>query len=161
MQAERVRVLGALHSLPSKKQLAAEKWQEAHFLSNAENEKKIEDLVERKTTVARMRVEDAEMEIKKEQQDMRKIQNIELTTREPEKTCQQMLNDIGDSLRNIASSDDDEDAEDVNDEDTEVGKQSEDDKPGWEMRTISKMVQHWIGMLLQKQMMLDKLTQLR
>jgi len=44
--AERVRALGALRSLRSKKKLVAEKRQEMHFLSNEEKEKWIEDFVE-------------------------------------------------------------------------------------------------------------------
>jgi len=39
LEAERVRALGALGSLRSKKKLAAEKRQETHFLSSEEKEK--------------------------------------------------------------------------------------------------------------------------
>jgi hypothetical protein len=39
LEVERVRALGALHSLRSKKKLAAEKQQETHFLSNEDKEK--------------------------------------------------------------------------------------------------------------------------
>jgi len=39
LEAARVRALGALHSLQSKKKLSAEKRREMHFLSNEENEK--------------------------------------------------------------------------------------------------------------------------
>jgi len=38
LEAERVRALGALRSLRSKKKLAAEKQRETHFLSNEEKE---------------------------------------------------------------------------------------------------------------------------
>jgi len=48
-EAERVRALGALRSLRSKKKLAAEKRLETHCLSNEEKEKWIEDYVERET----------------------------------------------------------------------------------------------------------------
>jgi len=54
---------------------------------------------------------------------------------------QEMLIDIGDSLSDPASSEDEEDAEDENDYDTELGRLSNDDKPCWVMGTISKMVQ--------------------
>jgi hypothetical protein len=61
-------------------------------------------------------------------------------------TLDELLNAIGDSLNNLASSEDDEDGEDQDDdeEDTEHGKLklSEDDKPGLVMGTISKTVQH-------------------
>jgi len=47
---------------------------------------------------------------------------------------------IGDSLRDIASTDDGEDGEDENDEETEQGKLSEDKEHGWVMVTIFKLV---------------------
>jgi hypothetical protein len=53
LEAERIRALGALRSLRSKKKLAAEKRRETHFLSNEEKEKWIEDYVERETAGAR------------------------------------------------------------------------------------------------------------
>jgi len=70
LEAERVRALGALHSLRSKKQLVAEKRQETHFLSNEEKEKWIEDYVERETAGARKRVEETEAAVQQEQDDM-------------------------------------------------------------------------------------------
>jgi hypothetical protein len=60
LEAGRVRALGALHSLRSKKKHAAGKQQAMHFFSNKEEEKWIEDYVERETAVARKRVEDTE-----------------------------------------------------------------------------------------------------
>jgi len=50
---ERVRALGALCSLRSKRKLAVEKRHETDFLSNEEKEKWIRDCVERETPVAR------------------------------------------------------------------------------------------------------------
>jgi len=98
--------------------------------------------VERETAVARKRVEEAETAIKQRQEDISNVQKAELTTREPEKTFEEMLNAIGDSLSDLASFDDEEDAEDEEeDDDTEQGKLSEDDEPGWVMGTISKSVQ--------------------
>jgi len=71
------------------------------------------------------------------------------------------LNAIGDSLSDLASSDDEQDGEDEDDdeEDTGHGKLSEDDEPGWVMGTISKMVQHRMESFRQKQLRLDELTQ--
>jgi len=53
-----------------------------------------------------------------------------------------MLNAIGDSLSNLESSDDAEDGDDEDDDekDTELGKRSKDDEPGWVMGTITKTV---------------------
>jgi len=72
-----------------------------------------------------------------------------------------MLNAIGDSLSDLASSDDEEDGEDEDhdEEDTELGKLSEHDEPGWVMGTVSKTVQHPMERFRQKQMRLDELMQ--
>jgi hypothetical protein len=55
-----------------------------------------------------------------------------------------MLNDIRDSLSDLASSEDEEDgeAEDDDTEETGHGKLSEGDEPGWVMGTISNTVRH-------------------
>jgi len=71
-----------------------------------------------------------------------------------------MLNAVGDSLSDPASIDDAEDVQDEGDEeDTEQGKLSKDDEPGWVMGTISKTVQCRMERLWQQQMKLDQLTQ--
>jgi len=71
-----------------------------------------------------------------------------------------MLVAIGDSLSDLASSDNGVDGEDEDDEETEQGKLSEDDEPGWVMGTITKTVQKRMERFRQKQMKLDELTQL-
>jgi len=160
LEADRVQALGALRSLRSKKKLAVEEKRETHFLSNEEKEQWIEDYVEKETAVARKRVEDAETAIKQKQQDMSNVEKAGMTTREPEKTFEEMLNAIGDSLSDLASSNDEEDVEDEEeDDDTEQGKLSKDDEPGWVMGTISKTVQCRMERFCQKQMTLAELTQ--
>jgi hypothetical protein len=52
LEAERVRALGVLPSLRSKKKLATERRPESHFLSNQAKETWIEDYVERETPAA-------------------------------------------------------------------------------------------------------------
>jgi len=160
LEAERVRALGALRSLRSKKRLAAEKRQETHFLNNEEKEKWIEDYVQRETAVARKRVQDPETAIMQELKDMTTAESAGGTTRLPETTFEEMLNAIGDSLSDLATSDNEQDGADEEDEeeDTELGKLS-DDEPGWAMGTISKKVQHRMESVQQKQMRLDELTQ--
>jgi len=157
--AEGIRALGALRSLRSKKKLTAEKRQETHFLSNEEKEKWIEDYVERETAGARKRVEDAEAAVEQEQDDMTQAEIAGLTSREPEKTFEEMLVAIGDSLSDLASSNNGEDGEEEDDEETEQGNLSKDDEPGWVMGTITKTVQQRMERFRQKQMMLDELTQ--
>ena len=132
-----------------------------HFSSNEEKEEWIKDYVERETAVARKRVGDAETAIKQEQDDMRNPEMAGLTTTKPETTFVEMLNAIGDSLSDLASSDDREDGEDKDDveEDPPGGKLSEDDQPGWVMGTIYRMVQHCMERFRQKQMKLDELMQ--
>jgi hypothetical protein len=84
--------------LRSKKKLAAEKRHETHFLSNEEKEKRIEDYVERETAGARKRVEDAEAAVQQELDAMAHAEITRLTSRQPDKTCEQMMAAIGDSL---------------------------------------------------------------
>jgi len=141
LEAERVRELGALRSLRSKKKLVAEKREEMHLLSNEEKEKWIEDYVERETAGARKRVEDAEAAVQQGQDDMMHPEIALLMSRDPEKTFEEMLVAIGESLGDLASSDDGEDGEDEDEEETEQGKLSEDDEPGWVMGTITNTVQ--------------------
>jgi hypothetical protein len=158
LEAERIPALGALRSLRSKKKLAAEKQRETHFLSNEEREKSIEDYVERETAGARKRVEDAEAAVQQEQDDMVHTEIAGLTSRKPEKTFEEMMAAIRDSLSDLASSDDGEHGEDE-DEETEQGKLSEDDEPGWVMGTITKTVEQRMESFRQTQMKLDELTQ--
>ena len=127
-----------------------EKRQETHFLGNEDKEIWIEDYVERDTTAARKRGEDAETAIKQEQEDMTKAENEGLKTGEPNNVFPEMLNEIGDNLHDLASSDDVEAAEDEQYQDTELGKLCEDDEPGWVMGTIPKTVQQRMGRLWPK-----------
>jgi len=97
-------------------------------------------------------------------QELEHMENVEKgrsTTTKPEITFEEMLNAIGDSLSDLASSDDEEDGEDEDndEEDTGHGKVSEDDKPGWVMGTISRTVQHGMEIFRHKQLRLDELTQ--
>jgi len=83
----------------------------------------------------------------------------ELTTTVPNKTLQEMLVAIGNSMSDVAYSDDVEDAEGEGDEGTEQRKVREDDEPGWVMGTITKTVQQSMERFRQKQMTLGELTQ--
>jgi len=96
--------------------------------------------VERETAVARKRVEDSEAAVQQQQDDMKLAEIAGLTYREPKKMFEEMLVAIGDSLSDLASSDDGEDGEDEDDEETEQGKLSDNDEPGWVMGTITKTV---------------------
>jgi len=159
LEAERVRALGALRSLRSKKKLAAEKWRETHCLSNNEKEKWIEDYAQRETAGARTGVEDAEAALQQEQDDMKHAEMVGLRNRELKKKSKEMMIAIGDSLSDLASPDDGEEGEYEDDEETEQGKLSEDDKPGWVMGPITKTVGQHMERFWQKQMKLDELTQ--
>jgi len=141
--------------LRSKKELAAEQSQETHFLSNEEKEKWIEDFLERETAVARKRVQDAETVI---MQDMTTAENKCMTSGKPEKTFKEMLYAIGDSLSDLASSNDEQDWEDEEDDEehTELGEHSDDDEPRWMIGTITKTVQHHMESFRQKQIISKK-----
>jgi len=115
-----------------------------HFVSNDKKEQRIEDNVERETSGARKCVEDTKTAMKQAQKYMKNAGNVQFSTRKPDKTFLEMLNVIGDGQSDHASSDDGKDLQDEEDdeEDTDLGKVSEDVEPGWVMCTISRMVQH-------------------
>jgi hypothetical protein len=161
LEAERVRALGGLRSLRSKKRLAAAKRWETHIASNEEREKWIEDYVERETAVAGKRVQDAQTAMMQEQEHMVNVEKGRSTTTKPEISFEKMLNAIGDSLSDLASSEDEEDGEDEDndEEDTGHGKLSDNDEPGWVMGILSKTVQQRMDSFWQKQLRLDELTQ--
>jgi len=159
LETERVRALRALGSMQSKKKLDAEKRRETHFLSNEEKEKWIDHFVERETAGARKQVEDAEAARRQEQEDTEAAENAGLTRREHEITLNEMVVAIGDSLGDLASFDDGEDGEVEDDQEIEQGYLYEDDKPGWVMGTMTKMVERTMERFRQKQMKLDALTQ--
>jgi len=158
--AERVRAPGALRSLRSRKKLAEEQRRETNFLSLEEKEIWIADYVDRETAGATKRVEDAKAEVQQEQHNMTHAEFAELKSRKPEKTCEQMLVAIGDSLSDLASSDDRVAGEDDSDGATKQGKLSEDDEHSWIMGRITKTVQKRMERFRQKQMKFDELTQL-
>ena len=161
MEAGRVRALEALPNLRSKVKLAVGRRRKTHFLSCEEMEKGIEDNVERETAVTRKPVDDADTAIKQAQEEMRNAENAGLTTTKPETTFEEMANAIRDSLSDLASSDNRDDAEDGDDDkkDPELGNLSDDDQPGWVMGTISKTVQHRMETVRQQQIKLDESTQ--
>jgi hypothetical protein len=118
LEAETIRALGALRSLGSKQKLAVAMRRETDFLRNEDNEKWIENYVERETTGARKRVEDAEAVVQQEQDDMMHAEIVGLTSREPEMMFEEMVVAIGDSLSDLASTDAGEDGEEEDDDKT-------------------------------------------
>lgn len=87
-------------------------------------------------------VQDSQAVIKHAQEDVKIVEMAGLTTRQPEKTFEEMLNTIRDSLSNPLSSDDAVDGQgEDNYNDTKLGKLSLADKTGWVIGTITKMVQ--------------------
>lgn len=61
------------------------------------------------------------------------------------------MNDTGDSLSNLVSSNVEEDAEDGHGDDVELGKLSKEDEPGWVMGPTSTTSQHPVEGLNQMQ----------
>jgi len=121
----------------------------------------IEEYVEGETAGARKRVADAEAAVQLEQDDLKHAEIEGLTYTEPEKTFEEMMVAIGDSLSDLASSDDGEDGEDEDEQETEQGRLSEDDEPGCVMGTITERVDQCLRSFRQKRIKLDKLTQPR
>jgi hypothetical protein len=77
------------------------------------------------------------------------------TNRESEKTFDEIMVAMGDSLSNVACSDDGEDAEDEDDQDIEQDMLSEDDNPSWVMGTITKTAQQCTEWFWHMQMTLE------
>jgi len=93
--------------------LVAEKSLETFFFSNDENKKWIKDYLENETAVARKRVQDAATAIRQELNAMTTAaENVGATTGMPDTTFEELLNCIGDSLSDLASSDREQDGED-------------------------------------------------
>ena len=161
LEAEMVRAFVALPNLRSKQKIVAAKWRLTHFLSNEDQAQWIKEYVDSETAVARKRVEDVETATVQEQEVMRNAENVELTTRKPNKPFLEMLNAVADSVSDLAFSDYEEDGDDEeeHEDDAELGKLSKDDEPGWVMCTISKMVPHRLESFRQKEMRHDQLTQ--
>jgi hypothetical protein len=115
--------------------------------------------VERQTAGTTRGVEDGEKAIMPEQQDVSNANNERSTTRKPEQTFEEM-NTIREGLSDLAYSNDKEDGKDEEeDQDRGLGKLSKDDKRGWVIGTISKMVPHRMESIWLTQMRLGKLTQ--
>jgi len=161
LEFEMVSALGALRSSWSKKKFLAEDRQEMHFASNEEKEKWIEDYVERETAVATKLVQDTEKPIMHGLQDMTAAENVGATTRTPQTMFQEMLNAFGDSLSDLVSSDDEQSGEDeeVDEDNSPLGKLSDDDETGLVMGKTSKTVQLRMESFRLKQMRFDELTQ--
>jgi hypothetical protein len=116
--------------------------------------------VERETALARKRVQDAVAAIMQKHEYLRNVENTRLTTTKPETAFDEMLDAIRDSLSDLSSSDNEENGADEDiEENTALGKLTEDDEPGWAMGTICKTVQHWMENVRQKLMRLDELRQ--
>lgn len=67
-----------------------------------------------------------------------------MTTRKPRTTFEEILNGIGNTLRNLPSSDNGEDGKDVDDDEeyTKLGQVSQDDELCRVLGTIFRNVQH-------------------
>jgi len=132
-----------------------------HFLSTRDQEEWIKHYVDRETTVASKRVQDAGTAIMQEQEDKSNAGKPGSTTRKPEKTFDEMMNAIEDSVSNLARSDNEEHGEDEDDDEEGkvLGKLSLDEDPGWEMGTISTTVHPRMESFREKLMRIDELTQ--
>ena len=161
LEAELVQPIGAIRRIRSNTKLAAGIPWETHLLSNEDKENWIEGYVDRETALGSRRVQDAETAIKQEQEDMRNAEKAGLTTTKPETAFEDILNSIRDDLSKLASSDDGKAGaeQDDDEEDPEVCKMCEDDKPGWVMGTIHKTAFHRMECVRQQQMMPDELMQ--
>jgi hypothetical protein len=101
----------------------------------------IGDYLEREPALAKKGVEVTKAAFQQEQEDMNNAKYSGLRNREAEKTFQERIDSIRNSLSHLTSSDNGENKEAGDDDETEEGQLSEDDAPGWVIGTITKMVQ--------------------
>ena len=132
-----------------------------HFSWNEAKENLIEDYLEQETAIAWNRVEAAETGIMRRRQDIRIPEKVGRITRKTEKTFDEMFNAIVERPSDLAGSNNEEDGEDEVDveEQTELRKLSNDDKPTWVMGTISTTVHQCMESVREPQMRLEELTQ--
>lgn len=95
-----------------------------------------------------------------EQQDQRNTEIKGVTSREPEKTFEQMMITNLDIVSDLPSSDQKRDTDDQDDDDSELGMLSQHDEPGRLTGAISRMVQQCIERFRQNLEILDELRQL-
>jgi len=121
----------------------------------------IKDYVDSESTVVTKGVQDAETAMKQELEDLRNAEKARMTNQKPIKPFEQMLNTIGDSVSNLACSDNEQDPKQKqgDQEDPEQWKLHEYDEPGWLMDTISRSVHQYMESNWPLQIKLDKLTQ--
>jgi hypothetical protein len=96
--------------------------------------------------------------MKQEKEDMRSDESGGLSTSKPRQPFEKMVDAIRESASDLARSDDEEDGED--DQDSELGKLSEDDEPSWMIGTILNMVPQRKERFWPMQMKPDTLTHL-
>ena len=116
--------------------------------------------MDRETAVGWKLLEDADEAIMQEQEHMGNVEKAWSATTMSEITLKEVLNAIGDSLSDVASSDAVDDGEDEDDDEGDTGlcKLSEDDQPSWELGSMSKTGHHRMESFWSKEMRLDELT---
>jgi len=115
-----------------------------HCTSYPEEEKWIQDHVERETSWARKRVDNTEALVQQEQEDVKNVEQVGFKNSEPNKTFEEMIVAIGDSVSDLASSENGDDEEDKDDVENQQGVVSKDDDPGWAMGTITRMIKQYM-----------------
>ena len=106
--------------------------------------------MDRETAGASKQFGKAETAIIQEQENMTNAEKAQLTIRKSDRMFEEMLNAIGDSLSNLACSDNEEDGEYKIDnyDDTELGMLSNNGQPGWVKGTIATTVLHRLESVL-------------
>jgi len=140
--------------------LAADERRETHFLQQKRKRNGSRFGLREQPLWQRKGIEYTETAIKQEQEKINNNENSRVTTSLAEVLFEQMMIAIGGGVSDLPISDDKEDGDGADDEDTELGKLSNDDVPGWDVGILSETVQQCMEWVQQMQMQLDKLTQL-
>src|SRR6187551_3430319 len=110
VESERIRAHNSLHSLKYKKRRKAAESNEIRFMTKKEREKWIENYVERETATARKRAEEADSAWEREKERLAAEETVmdQPTAVGSKKTFEEMLKDIGDSIEDLATSDEED-----------------------------------------------------
>lgn len=112
--------------------------------------------------MARKQNQQAETPIKPEQKDMRNADMVGLKTRKPKTIFHKILNEFGDSKRDLPGLENREDGEcsDEDEDDIVMCKLSEDDRPCQVLGTISRTIPHHLHRFQRMQIKIYMLVQL-
>lgn len=165
IESERIRAHNNLRALKCKKRKKAEGSEEIRDMDSDQRDKWIEDYVERETAAARKRAEEADLAWALEKERLASVSAVDQhpETAESARSFNQMLEDIGESIDDVATSgeedeDNEDDDDDEEDEEDIEGESDEEEGSGWVPDIVQKSAQRRIDAFREKCMWIEEMT---